>query len=310
LTDLIDILLEAGRSALDVSLYTLLPIMVVMMIAMRLLEASGILDWIIRLAGPVLKPFGLNGLGALAMLQIGLVSFIAPVTTLVLMDDRGEPDRRLAATFAAVMGMAPANAVFPLAAMGLHVGNMMLLSLGGGLAAAAATYWILGRKLSTAPEPAKADAQAAEGRPGLLKIINGSGREAIDIVINIIPMLILSLAVVAGLRRIGAVDALVGGLAPVLASWDVPTSLVVPAVTKLLAGSTALVGVVHQMGASHQIDAAAINTGAAALLHPIDLPGVAIFASASIRLGRCAVPAVLGGCVGILARCLAAGLIG
>jgi sorbitol-specific phosphotransferase system component IIBC len=34
----INIVLHAGRSAVDVALYTLLPIMVVMMIVMRLLE--------------------------------------------------------------------------------------------------------------------------------------------------------------------------------------------------------------------------------------------------------------------------------
>ena len=36
----IAIVLEAGRTAVDVSLYTLLPIMVVMMTVMRMLEAS------------------------------------------------------------------------------------------------------------------------------------------------------------------------------------------------------------------------------------------------------------------------------
>ncbi|SDH88701.1 hypothetical protein SAMN05216338_1014130 [Bradyrhizobium sp. Rc2d] len=39
----IEIVLHAGRSAVDVALYTLLPIIVLMTIAMRFLEVSGVL---------------------------------------------------------------------------------------------------------------------------------------------------------------------------------------------------------------------------------------------------------------------------
>ena len=95
MSQFIDILLEAWRAAVDVSLYTLLPIMMIMIIALRMCEATGLLDRLIAVTGPVLKPFGLGGLGLLAMLQIGLVSFVAPITTLALMEDRGEPDRRI-----------------------------------------------------------------------------------------------------------------------------------------------------------------------------------------------------------------------
>ncbi|ACI59545.1 conserved hypothetical protein (plasmid) [Rhizobium leguminosarum bv. trifolii WSM2304] len=309
MSQFIDILLEAGRAAVDVSLYTLLPIMVVMMIAMRMCEAAGLLDRLIAVAGSVLKPFGLGGLGVLAMLQIGLVSFVAPITTLALMEDRGEPDRRIAAAFAAVMGMAPANAVFPLAATGLNAGKVMLLSFAGGLVAATTTYWLFGRKLSLEPQALTAFEAEAAKHGGVLKIINVSGREAIDIVINIIPMLLLSLVVVTTLRRFGAVDGLAGALGPALAGLGIAPSLILPAITKLLAGSTALLGVVHQMHDAGQIDAAAINGGANALLHPIDLPGIAIFASVSRRMARCALPAVLGGCVAIVARCLASGML-
>lgn len=303
MSDVVAVLLAAGRSAIDVALYTLLPIMVTMMVAMRLLEASGGLDRLMRLATPVLRPFGLDGMGLVAMLQMGLVSFVAPISTLRLMEDRGVPDRRIAAAFAAILGMAPANAVFPLAAMGLDAGRVMPLSLAGGLIAAAATYWVLGRHLSNDARPAAAEEQA-EPRMGLLQIIGNSGREAMELVVNIVPMLLLSLAVVTALQRAGAIDALAAALAPSLARAQIPGALLLPAITKLLAGSTAFVGVVHQMYADHRIDAAAINAGGSVLLNPIDLPGVAIFAAASRALGRCAVPAVLGGCVGVLARCV------
>ncbi|MGE7471956.1 nucleoside recognition domain-containing protein [Bosea sp. NPDC003192] len=309
MSQFIDILLEAGRGAIDISLYTLLPIMVIMMITMRICAATGLLDRLIAVTGPVLKPFGLGGLELVAMLQIGFVSFVAPITTLALMEDRGEPDRRIAAAFAAVMAIAPANAVFPLATIGLNAGTVMLLSLVGGLIAATSAYWLFGRKLSVEPRAQTASEAQVTQREGVLKIINVGGREAIDIVINIIPMLLLSLVVVITLRRIGAVDALAGTLGPALAGLGIAPSLILPAITKLLAGSTALMGVVHQMHSAGQIGAEAINAGANALLHPIDLPGVAIYASVSPRMARCAVPAVLGGVVGIVSRCVAAGML-
>jgi len=44
---IIDIILKAGRSAVELSLFVLLPVMVVMLCLMRLLEARGILDTLV-----------------------------------------------------------------------------------------------------------------------------------------------------------------------------------------------------------------------------------------------------------------------
>ena len=60
--ELIDIVLKAGRSAVELSLFILLPIMVVMLALMRLLEARGVMDWVVARLAPVLKPVGLTGL--------------------------------------------------------------------------------------------------------------------------------------------------------------------------------------------------------------------------------------------------------
>ena len=57
---LIDILLKAGRSAVELSLFILLPVMVVMLSLMRLLEARGALEWVVAKLAPLLKPFGLR----------------------------------------------------------------------------------------------------------------------------------------------------------------------------------------------------------------------------------------------------------
>jgi len=87
------IILEAGRSAVELSLFVLLPIMVVMLSLMRLLEARGVLDWVVARLAPLLRPLGLTGLGVFAALQINLVSFAAPVATLTMMEGRGASDR-------------------------------------------------------------------------------------------------------------------------------------------------------------------------------------------------------------------------
>ena len=51
---LIDIILKAGRSAVELSLFVLLPVMVVMLSLMRLLEARGALDWCVARLAPLL----------------------------------------------------------------------------------------------------------------------------------------------------------------------------------------------------------------------------------------------------------------
>ena len=66
------------------------------------------------------------------------------------MEQRGTSDRHLAATLAMVFAMAQANAAFPMLTMGLQFGPLLAFSLLGGLAAAAATYYVFGRHLSAA----------------------------------------------------------------------------------------------------------------------------------------------------------------
>lgn len=301
---LIEIVLYAGRGAIEVALYTLLPIMVVMMILLRALEAWGVLDWAIRWLGPVAYPFGLTGLGVLAMVQISFVSFVAPLPTLALMESRGVSDRHLAAALAAVLAMAPANALFPMATLGLQVGPMLALSALGGLVAASSTYWLFGKKLSVAAQPAISyEREGASSSASLLKIINTSGSEAIQIVINIIPLLLVSLAVVAVLQQSGAINTLEEALSPIFGWLGIEPNFTLPTLTKYLAGSTALIGVAHEMETLGHLPPSMVSAGGAGfLLHPLDLPGVAILLSAGPRLGRSALPAIVGGCMGIFLR--------
>lgn len=306
----VEIVLQAGRSAVELALFTLMPIMVVMMVLLRILEVHGILDRVVILLAPAARPFGLTGLGVLAMLQISLVSFVAPLPTLALMEDRGASDRHLAAALAAVLAMAPANATFPLAALGLHTGATLAFSAMGGLAAAASTYWLFGRSLSTDLHPISHFERAIEAKPSLLKVVNLGGAEAIRIVTNIVPMLLLSLAVVVGLERAGAVEGLTHLLAPALDAAGVDPAYILPTFTKYLAGSTALLGVEIDMAKGGRFGPHLVNGSAGFLLHPLDLPGVAILVSAGARVGR-TLPAALGGsCAGIALRTFAGILAG
>ena len=111
--DVISIIMAAGKSSVDVALYTLLPIMVIMLIIMKYLEVRGILDVIVRWVAPLLKPFGLTGMSAFALIQINFVSFAAPLATLSIMDKRGVSDRQMTATLAMVFAMGQGNVFIP-----------------------------------------------------------------------------------------------------------------------------------------------------------------------------------------------------
>jgi spore maturation protein SpmB len=213
---LIDIILKAGRSAVELSLFVLLPVMVVMLSLMRLLEARGALDWSVARLAPLLRPFGLTGLGVFAALQINFVSFAAPLATLTMMEQRGTSDRHLAATLAMVFAMAQANCVFPMLTMGLRFGPTLVLSLLGGLAAAAATYYLFGRRLSAAEATLDETLHhpVADSAKGVLDVINRAGAEAFKIAVGAIPMLVLSLVAVTALKRFGAIDLITEALTP------------------------------------------------------------------------------------------------
>jgi len=301
---LIEIILKAGRSAIELAFFVLLPVMVVMLSLMRLLEARGVLDWLVGRLAPLLKPLGLTGLGVFAALQINFVSFAAPMATLTMMEQRGASDRHIAATLAMVFAMSQANAALPMMTMGLDLGLTLAYSLIGGLTAAMATYYLFGRSLSsveeqldeTMPHP------VAHGGKGMLDVINRAGAEAFRLATGAIPMLVLSLVVVTALRTGGAIDALTRMLAPLLSAVSIDPVLILPALTKYMAGGTAMMGVMDEMRRAGQISAELLNASAGFLISPFDLPGVAVLISAGPRIAAVWKPAALGACIGIAVR--------
>jgi len=301
---LIDIILKSGRSAIELALFVLLPVMVVMLSLMRLLEARGALDWLVARLAPLLKPFGLTGLGVFAALQINFVSFAAPMATLTMMEQRGASDRHLAATLAMVFAMAQANAAFPMLTMGLDFGLTLAFSLLGGLLAAAATYYVFGRNLSSTAGVVDEHLNhpLADNAKGVLDVINRAGAEAFKIAVGAIPMLVLSLVVVMALKRFGVIDLLGQGLTPLLAVAGIDPVLILPTLTKYLAGGTAMMGVMDDMRRSGQVGVELLNASAGFLISPFDLPGVAVLISAGRRVAAVWKPAAQGGCLGIALR--------
>src|SRR5574343_1634295 len=301
---LIDVILRAGRSAVELSFFVLLPVMVVMLSLMRLLEAKGVLDWVVARLAPLLRPAGLTGLGVFAALQINFVSFAAPVATLAMMDQRGASSRHLAATLAMVLAMAQANVSMPMAAMGLQFGPLLAWSVVGGLIAAAATYYVFGRGLSDIEEAVDETLHhpVAESAKGVLDVINRAGAEAFKIAVGAIPMLVLSRVAVTALKKFGAIDALTTLIAPLLQMAGIDPILILPALTKYLAGGTAMMGVIDEMRRAGQISVDLLNASAGFLISPFDLPGVAVLISAGRRVAAVWKPAAVGACVGIALR--------
>lgn len=304
---LTEIILRAGRSAVELALFVLLPVMVVMLSVMRLLEAKGVLDWLVARLAPLLRPLGLTGLSIFAMLQINFVSFAAPVATLAMMDQRGASNRHIAATLAMVLAMAQANISIPMTAMGLHFGTTLLYSIGGGLAAAASTYYLFGRGLGSQELPLDESVPhpVADNAKGVLDVINRAGAESFRIAVGALPMLILSLVTVALLRAVGAIGLLTAALSPLMALLRLDPAFILPAVTKFLAGGTAWMGVMDEMLRQGTATPAALNRSAGFLLNPFDLPGVAVLISAGRRVGAVWKSAAAGACLGIALRTVA-----
>jgi spore maturation protein SpmB len=299
--EIIDIVFKSGRSAIELALFVLLPVMVVMLSLMRLLEARGVMDWLVVRLAPILKPAGLTGLSVFAALQINFVGFAAPVATLSMMEQRGASDRHLAATLGMVLAMAQANVTFPMAAMGLHVGTTLLFSLAGGLLASVSTYHFFGRNLSAIEKPMDETLKhpKAEGGKGILDVINRAGAEAFRIAVGVIPMLVLSLVAINILRGVGLFGWLTRLLTPLLQSASIDPIIILPTLTKYLAGGTAVMGLFDDMRRHGLADSNLINQSAGWLIHALDVPGIAIMASAGKRVARVWKPAALGACIGI-----------
>ncbi|HEY4743226.1 MAG TPA: nucleoside recognition family protein, partial [Desulfuromonadaceae bacterium] len=302
--EIVKIILLSGKSALDLALYVLLPVLVIMMALMKVVEARGLLALIARLVQPVLRVFGIPGAGAFAILQLLLVSFAAPLATLSIMEKDGTARRQIAATLAMVFTMSQANVVFPMVASGLNLGVILLTSIIGGLAAAALTYYVFARSAGeqTPPEEGYV-AVAAKGRKTTtLNLMIVGGQEAVQVIIGAIPILVLAIFLVNILKAIGAIALLETALSPLFALIGFPAVAVLPLATKYLAGGTAMMGVTLNLLKEGAITTLELNRMAGFLTNPCDLVGVAVLISAGARCASVVRPAIAGAVAGILIR--------
>lgn len=301
---IIAVILESGRSAVDMVLYILLPIMVVMLSIMKLLDAKGVLAWIANKLTPVLRIFGIPGLGIFAMVKLLFVSFAAPVATLALMDRNGTARRQIAATLAMVLTMSQANVVFPMAAVGLNLPVMMMTSLIGGLFAASLTYYLLARApdLMQEPETPQEVAKGKEDTRTAMQILSEGGYEGVKIAIGMLPMLILAICFVNALRASGSIELISAVLAPLLAMIDLPEAAVLPLVTKYIAGGTAFMGITLDLMNQGLLSVSDLNRMAGFATNPLDIVGVAVLIAGGARVGSVARIAVMGALAGMLLR--------
>jgi len=298
---IISVILQAGRTGIELALYVLLPIMVVMLALMKLLEARGVLAWVANALAPVLRIFGLPGLGIFAMVKLLLVSFSAPVATLALMDRNGTSARHIAATLAMVLTMSQANVVFPMLAVGLNLPVIMATSVVGGLFAASITYYLLARGSETGAA-VEVPVTVPGERRGTIEILSEGGQEGMKIALASLPILILALCFVNTLEASGAITLISAALAPLLTLLGLPEAAVLPIVTKFIAGGTAFMGVVLDLMNQGLISSADLNRMAGFVTNPLDLAGVAIMAAQGKRVGRLARAAVWGALAGMFLR--------
>lgn len=299
---LVELILGAGKSAVELTLYVLLPVMVLMMAVMKWLEARGVLAFVARILTPVLRPFGVPGIGVFAMLQMLLVGYAAPVATLAVMERDGTSRRRIGATLAMILAMSQANAVFPLLAVGLSLPWALLTSLAGGLVAAlVASYLLRAEEAAELPVGRAVDEPPAR-RTGSLALLIEGGQDGVQLSLKSIPILVLTLFLVKVLEATGAVPWLERGLSPLLESAGLSGLAVLPLATKYLAGGTAMLGVTMDLVHSGAMTVADLNRIAGFMINPLDLVGISVLASAGPRVAAVVRPAVVGALAGILIR--------
>lgn len=302
--ELVKIMLSSGKSGLELAFYVLLPVLVIMMAIMKVIEERGILALVARTLQPLLRLFGIPGIGAFAIVQMLLVSFAAPLATFSIMEKSGTSKRQIAATLAMVLTLSQANVVFPLVAVGLNLGIIMITSIVGGLVAAATTYYFFARSVDdtghteAAFQPVKEKIQ----KTTTLNLMIVGGQEAVRVILDTIPMLILAIFLVNIFKTTGAIFLLETILTPLFRLIGFPAVAVLPLATKYLAGGTAMMGVTINLLKDGLITVQELNRMAGFMTNPCDLVGVAVLISAGQRCASVARPAIAGFLIGLSIR--------
>lgn len=298
---LVELILKSGKSAVDLCLYVLLPIMVVMLAFMRLLEEKKVLGYISKLFYPILKIFGMPGLGIFAALQILLVSFAAPIATLTIMEKEKISEREIAASLAMIFTMSQANAVFPLIVYGLDFKVILFTSILGGVIASSLTFYFFGKNLSY-DNIAHKEILKKESNKSALSIMLDGGNEAVNLILKSIPLIVLAIFLVNVLKAINAINFIETIFKPIIGFFGINPSVTLPIVTKFLAGGTAMMAVSVELIKSGIMNAKDLNLIAGFLINPLDIVGVMVLCSAGETTRKVLNPALLGATVAIVLK--------
>jgi spore maturation protein SpmB len=302
--EFINIMLDSGKKTMEIAFQILLPIMVIMMALMRLLEKKGLIRMVALLLSPVLFLFGLPGVGAFAILQVLLIGFAGPLSTFSLMEkDLHMEKRRIGATVAMILTMSQANAVFPLAVVGLNLPVVWISSILGGLLSASLTYFIFLKNiephdhLQTLPPPAK-DSK----KESLFQIITQGAEEGLQMVFKAIPLFLISIFLVNLLKYFGFIQLLNNIFTPALSFIGIKGDAILPVLTKFISGGTAMMAVTVDMIKQGLMTSQELNIIAGFMIHPLDLVGFALYSSVGIRTASIMKAAFKGALLGVLLR--------
>ncbi len=300
---LIQLILQAGKSTVDLSLYVLLPVLVIMMAGMKLLEARGVVAGVSKFLAPALNRFGIPGMGVFAALQLLFVGFAAPIASLRLMETNGTSRRGIAATLAMVLAMSQANVVFPMAAIGLNVGGTLLTSVIGGLIAASITYYLFTKSLDadsiTEPLEIRRDTKTST-----ITLLIAGGQDAVEIVWKSVPIILIAIFVVNLAHYFGLIGLVETVTTPLFSLFGLSSTSVLPIVTKFMAGGTAMLGVSMQLVQEGGLSATEINRLAGFMINPLDIVGIALLTSAGPKTASVVRPAIAGAICGLFVRAI------
>jgi len=294
----ISLILDSGKSAINLALYILLPIMVIMMAIMHTLEAKGFLRKIALVFSPFLSIFGIPGIGAFAIIQILLVSFAAPIATFKIMQDNDSyTDREIATTFAATIVMSQANATFPLVAVGLNLPVTIASSLIGGVVASLVVGLFIKK---TANKNHTENFQPSSKR--LLPLLFEGGEKGILVVYKSLPALIIAIFFVNVLKKLNILNLIEKIAAPLFDIAGISTISVIPIITKFLAGGTAMMAVVIDMVEKGLMTQKDLNMLAGFMINPIDPVGIMVFLSVGLKFQKVFKPVLIASIFGMLIR--------
>jgi hypothetical protein len=200
-----------------------------------------------------------------------------------------------------VFAMSQANVVFPMAAIGLDVGGVILTSIIGGLIAASTTYYIFTRSLDSdsITESLEIKRDTKTSTVGLL--ITG-GQEAIEVVWKSVPIILIAIFIVNLTQYFGIIALVETLTTPLFNLFGLSSTAVLPIVTKFMAGGTAMLGVSMQSVQEGTLSIAEINRLAGFMINPLDIVGIALLMSAGAKTASVVRPAIAGAICGVTVR--------